>query len=122
MPTKHQNHQIPEPKKAGSRFRITTETRVSQLSMVGSDMAVLAMTFLANGCGCGSRRRGVGFVLSDGLSTSSGVLTVLVSSGHSLRLRDHDLRIEKTLVEVVELFQKEKLARGAEIQIDGGQS
>lgn len=122
MPTKHQNHQIPEPKKAGSSFRIATETRVSQLGMVGGDMAVLAMTFLAKGRGRGSRRRGVGFVLSDALPTSTGVLTVLVSSGHSLRLRDHDQNVEKTLVGAVELFQKEKLARGAEIQIDGGES
>lgn len=101
MPTKHQNHQIPEPKKAGSSFRIATETRVSQLSMVGGDMAVFAMTFLANGRGRGSRRRGVGFVLSDALPTRTGVL---VSCGHSLRLRGHDLKREETLLGAVELF------------------
>lgn len=101
MPTKHQNHQIPEPKEAGSSFRISTETRVSQLSMVGRDMAVLAMTFLANGRGRGSRRRGVGFVLSDALPTSTGVL---MSSGHRLCLRGHDQNLEKALVGAVELF------------------
>lgn len=101
MPTKHQNHEVSETKKAGSGLRISTETRVSQLCMVGDDMAVFAMTFLANGRGRGSRRRGVGFVFSDALFMSTGVL---MSSGLSLCLRGHDQNLDETLAGAVELF------------------
>lgn len=94
MPTKHQNHQIPESKKAGRHLRIATETRVSQLCMVSCDMAVLAMTFLANRRGGRrSRRRGVGFVLGDADSPSTGVL---MGSGHGLCLRGHGQHLDET--------------------------